>query len=412
MSTESESRADNVTPIWHRLAIKGKGGDPLAIVQNAYLALKHDAAVCNAFAFDEMLCAPVMLHAIGDQSRRCEPARAVCDEDVTTLQRWLQRAGLKRCSKQTAGDALFEFARKERAFHPVRKYLASLKWDGKARIDSWLIVYFGAPDTEYVRHIGRMFLISMIARVQQPGCKADYMVVFEGPQGELKSTGCKTLAGEEWFSDNLPEITRSKDASQHLRGKWLIEVAEMHAMNRGEAALLKSFVSRTTERYRPSYGRLEVIEPRQCVFCGTTNESAYLRDPTGGRRFWPVEIGTIDLDLLARDRDQLLAEAQHAYDHGEDWWPDKLFEREFIEPEQEARYERDAWEDPIAEYLAGETRVTVGKVASSALSIDKAKLGTHEQRRISQALQRNGWTRVKKDSAGTRWWVPPPAKKE
>ena len=412
MSTSPESRPDNITPIWHRLAIKGKGGDPLAIVQNAYLALKHDPAVCEVFAFDEMLSTSVMLHEIADPSRRCEPARAVRDEDIVTLQRWLQRAGLKRCSKQTADDALFEFSRKERAFHPVRNYLNALKWDGKKRIDTWLVVYFGAADTQYVKHVGRMFIISMIARVQRPGCKCDHMLVLEGPQGELKSTACKVLAGDDWFSDNLPDVTSGKEASQHLRGKWLIEVAEMQAMSRGEAALLKSFVSRTTERYRPSYGRLEVIEPRQCVFAGTTNELAYLRDPTGGRRFWPVEAGNIDIDGLKRDRDQLLAEAQHAFDQGEIWWPDKKFEREFIEPEQEARYEADAWEDSITEYLAGETSVTVGKVASGALGIDKARLGTHEQRRISSALERNGWTRAKKDSAGKRWWVPPPAKKQ
>jgi predicted P-loop ATPase len=262
------------------------------------------------------------------------------------------------------------------------------------------IARYGEPG---VSGISRMFLVAMVARIYEPGCKADYMLVLEGEQGAGKSRACRILAGQ-WFSDSLSDI-HHKDAAQHLCGKWLIEVAELSATSRADAEALKAFISRSEERYRSSYGRKEVIEPRQCVFVGTTNRSVYLKDETGARRFWRVKVGRIDVNALRRDRDQLFAEAVDADHAGEQWWPDAKFDRQHTKPEQEARYEADPWEQTIANYIEGRSRVTVAEIAREALLIETNRIGTADQRRISGVLTSLGWKRGKRE-AHNRYYVP------
>jgi predicted P-loop ATPase len=400
------ARADSAKPTshnnWLQACILGEGKNPRPLPILANLLTGLQAEMPDVFAYDEMLCAPILMSALEPQ-QDFSP-RPVTDVDVDIVQDRFQHLGLKRLPKDTVHQAIDVRAHKCR-FHPVRTYLSGLQWDRTPRLGGLLPTYFGTERTEYARQIGIMFMVSMVARIFQPGCKADHMLVLEGPQGILKSAACQVL-GAPWFSDNLPDVTTGKDVSQHLRGKWLIEVSEMHAMNRVDATHLKAFITRQVERYRPAYGRREVIEPRQCVFIGTTNKDTYLRDETGGRRFWPIKTTTIAVDTLAHDRDQLLAEAVAHYHDGVHWWPDKTFEQTHIMPEQAARYEGDAWQENIAQYLKTQGKVTVGQVAKLALFIDTPRIGTADQRRIAAAMERLAWKREQKDRDGTRWWTP------
>lgn len=381
---------------WLKQCQTTKEGDPRGNLFNAMIALRSCPELRGAFRLDEMLRAPVVLD-------RAEPGgmRPVTDADVSHMQEQLQREGLETLSKDVAHQAV-DLRAAENAFHPVRDYLNALRWDGEKRVHGWLHSYLGASHGAYSERIGTMFLVGMVARIMRPGCKLDYMMVLEGAQGARKSTACAIL-GSGWFSDAMPDINGGKDVAQHLNGKWLIEIAELAALGKAENAKLKSFITRDTERYRPSYGRKEVIEPRQCVFIGTTNQAAYLRDETGGRRFWPVKVGLIDTDALKRDRDQLFAEAVRLYRGGAQWWPDSTFEAEHIRPAQEARFEVDAWEDAIAEWLQGKDETTVLAVARMALSMETPRLGTAEQRRISAILERLGWVRGKRTLSSRPW---------
>ena len=288
----------------------------------------------------------------------------------------------------------------------MRDYLNGLKWDGTSRVGKWLTTYLGVTSSAYSDAIGEIFLVAMCARIFRPGCQADYMMIWEGGQGTLKSSACRILAGN-WFTDAMPDIRHGgKDVPQQLVGLWLIEISELSSMGRSDTETLKSFITRRIEEYQPSYGRKKVRQKRTCLFLGTTNRSVYLRDETGGRRFWPVKVGIIDLAKLTEDRDQLWAEAVHLFNEGTKWWPDAKFAREHIEPEQEKRFEVDAWEEAIRHFLSppGASPKTSTTVTELARIDTVAKVGTHEQRRITAILEHIEWERDGRDNIGRVKW--------
>jgi predicted P-loop ATPase len=401
---------------WQQYLLCSDKGVPIPNLANAAMMLRQAPELNGLFAFDEMQCC-VLLRGVVPESHlpQASQARPLADADVAAVEEWLQRHNLQRVSKEVTQQAV-DLVAHEQAFHPIRNYLDGLKWDGTTRIGRWLTYYLGAEEQsqEYLSPIGKWFLIAMVARIFKPGCKADYMLILEGPQGNLKSAACAVLGGH-WFDDSVPSLHTGDQVrlSMHLRGKWLIEFAELASFGAAEAEALKAFITRTAERYTPKYARNEVLEPRQCLFIGTTNQKAYLKDETGGRRFWPVKSGTIDLEALRADRDQLFAEAVVEYRKGEAWWPDHEFEQKHIEPEQSARYVADVWEDRIGPWLemkARETpaRCTVGDVGCLALGCDTHRLGKTEQARIVRIMELSGWHRAKRRGTnGARYWLPP-----
>jgi predicted P-loop ATPase len=391
---------------------EGKNPKPLVNLHNALIGLR-EGEWREALGYDEMRGRSTVRY--GDDA-----PKDLTEQDLVYIQEWLQEQGLRMIARLPVQDAAFTYCR-ERGYHPVREWLGGLMWDGQPRLRTWLQVYLGAEDSDYTRQVGAMFMIAMVARIFNPGCKCDYMLVLEGPQGKQKSAVCSVLAGG-YFSDHLPDIAKQdKDASIHLNGKWLIEIAELHAFSKAESTQLKSFISRTHERYRPPFGRVEIDQPRQCLFIGTTNKEVYLRDETGGRRFWPVRCGHITVKNLREAREQLFAEAVDAYRSDIPWWPDYATEERYFKPQQDSRYDADAWEESIALFVTGKADVTVKEVAIGALGFHDAltyslngggtplsRLGTADQNRITKILESLNWRRGSR-MGQRRPWIPPKA---
>ncbi|OTP69502.1 virulence-associated E family protein [Caballeronia sordidicola] len=284
----------------------------------------------------------------------------------------------------------------------LKDWLSDLSWDEVPRLDTWLVNAAGAPQDEYHNALGRNFILSMVARGLRPGCKVDTMPVFEGAQGAGKSTLLKTLGGD--FYSELTESLDNKDFMVSIQGRWLVEIAELDAFKRSDVTRIKQVLSSQVDRFRPPYGRHAIDAPRRTVFAGTTNESHYLRDATGARRFWPLLVGRIDLVWLEENREQLFAEAAEKLKSGATWWdmPEQAHREQ-----AEARREDDVWEVAIAEYCTARTEVSMSEVLLHALGLEMAKQGRPEQIRAGRSLSAIGFAsrQVKRGGKNVRTWV-------
>lgn len=291
---------------------------------------------------------------------------------------------------------------------PPRDYLRALKWDGVARLATMFLVYFGGEQSVYTESVGRWWMISAVARMFEPGCKADCILILQGKQGAKKSSALAVL-GDKWYSNSLPDVT-SKDAQLSLAGSWIIEIPELEAMNRSATTAFKDFSARTFDKFRKPYSRFQVTQQRTCVFAGTTNEEKLFNDPTGARRFWTVRVALgdklIDLAALKRDRDQLWAEAVHLFDMGEQWWPSSDLQ-DTMQAEQDDRYVDDVWTAQIATWCDKQESVGVESFMSSeilmlAIGLELPKQDVTSSVRVGKIMKRLGYEQTGRRLVGGR----------
>jgi hypothetical protein len=321
--------------------------------------------------------------------------RELADQDLTYVAHWAALARGWAIGLDAAHAACGAAARMA-PVHPVRRYLNALVWDRTSRLATWLQTYLQAPDQPTTSAIGVWALVAAVARIFEPGCKADHVLILEGPQAAGKSEAIRVLGGA-WYHPQLPNLLGERPG-QELQGRWLVEIGELDAFRGIAVSRIKDFVTRPVDIYRPSYGRCTVTRPRQCVFVGTTNEDSYLRDPTGGRRFWPVQTADIRLGALRADRDQLWAEAVQTYRDGVDWWPGRDW-WPALQAIQDARYEGDPWDALVATYVAPLPSVSTREILDDAIRKPVEHWTRADQLRVAEVLKRLGWRQ--------RWAGPP-----
>lgn len=343
-------------------------GSIASTIDNVVMILNNDPELKGRIAYDELSANIVLvkdlpwrrveeesswprnesdLDSQWDQTRRTQ--RVWSDLDDSQLRRWLQKK-YELSGKEMVFDAV-NIVADDHSFHPVREYLEGCTWDGVSRVDTFLIDYMGAEDSAYTRAVTRKTLAAAVARVVRPGIKFDYMLTLQGKQGIGKSSIFRKLAGQ-WYSDTINTFT-GKESYEQARGIWIGECGELSGLRKSEVEDIKNYLSKQEDRYRPAYGRRIGEFPRQCIFIATTNETQFLRDTTGNRRFWIVDTPNkpkLDqwTDLTPEIVKQIWGEAVAIYKKGESLRLSA--ELEAVANEIQAKYEE---ENPRVGMVAG-----------------------------------------------------------
>lgn len=382
--------ADSVVPFdWRERVQRGRGG-PVKNLTNLMLHLRGIERLGRNLRFNELT------NQIEWNERPIEEA------DLIDIRLIIEADGFQPNEKDIRG-AVDRVARESR-YNPIVEYLGGLKWDGKQRLEGWMIRLLGAPDSTFVRLVSPKVLISAVARAMEPGCKVDTVLVLEGEQGIKKSTAIAALFGEDYTAESVSLFDQHNKMVMAMMGAWVVELAEFVAVARSHHASVKGLISMRRDRVVLPYARLASNHPRRCIFFGTINPEAtgYLTDNTGNRRYWPVTVTEIDLEGIRLRRDQLWAEAVNRFKTGERWWLEPEEERA-ASSEQSEREEEDAWVEPLGEKILSDNVIELtADRALTLLGIPHERKDKRSQMRVAAALKSLGFERTTERPTGQK----------
>ncbi len=385
------------------LTVLGKDGEPGGLRQsgaNAFLIMQNDAAWRGTIRFNEVT-KDIEIHG-GPMEGKPRASLEVYASN------WFAESEYKlHLSPMMVAEQILAVAR-ENGFDPIADYLNSLTWDGTERISNFFGKYMSAAgNQEHIARVSRCFLISLVARAMHPGCDVQTVPILRGGQGVGKSRSLRALGGA-FFSDTKLDI-RSHDARLVASSTWLIELGELASLKGADMEAVKGFVSAPSDKFRPPYGRAPEVFYRRAVFAGSTNRREFLEDDTGLRRWWPIEVGACDVEGVARDRDQLFAEAVVAYRAGEKWFLSaeaaKVAENEADQFSVTSIHEEQivSWfnKQPIHERPA---ELTVYEIATRVFGMTDDRLDSRAKQVIGYAIARLGFIKARKRSGGKQLW--------
>lgn len=427
-------KANEESKQWTGRLLLNDNGKPVGAPGNIMLFLKHHPAWEDVLGYNVRTRNYSYLHAppIGGVAREVDE-----DHDGMELAEWFQTKTEMVVDSRKALDALRSVAN-HLPFDPLYNDLLAIRgtWDGVPRLETIFQRVGGAEDTEWVRQVTPLWFKSLVARILWPGCKVDTMLILEGQQGRKKSSFFETLLPHpQWFDDSLTRVKHDTQTHRHIHsGPVIFEISELVGLKKQEVEDIKAFLSTRADTFDEKYRKAKKV-PRRCVLVGSTNADTYLRDESGGRRFWPIKIDRIDPTIIEAERAQWIAEAAWRVEAGEPWWIDGGQLETLSHEEQDARYEEDIWEETVLRWLrqgllpeaggpasgtqqmaenanksrAGEY-VTVAQIAEHALGIEMKNARGPEAARIIKILRREGWfhTRIYENGKRVRVWKRPP----